>query len=144
MPHVNLILGFPGGSVIKNPQANTDLGLIPGLGRSPGEGNGKPLQYSCLVNPMDRGVWQVTVHRVAKSQTGLSLHRHTCTQTQIQTQTQTHRHTHTHTHNNNNNNKLRITQVHTVFKYSVNQYLQELLFNRKTCTLICAAEELCL
>ena len=98
MPHVNLILGFPGGSVIKNPQANTDLGLIPGLGRSSGGGNVKPFQYSCLVNPMDRGVWQVTVYRVAKSQIGLSLHRHTHTQTQIQTQTQTHTHTHTHTH----------------------------------------------
>ena len=50
-------LGFPGGSVVKNPPANAgdarDLGLIPGLGRSPGEGNGYPLQYSCLENPMD-------------------------------------------------------------------------------------------
>ena len=45
-----------------------DLGLIPGLGRSPGEGNGNPLQYSCLENPMNRGAWQATVHRVAKSQ----------------------------------------------------------------------------
>ena len=45
-----------------------DLGLIPGLGRSPGEGNGSPLQYSCLENPMDRGAWQATVHGVAKSQ----------------------------------------------------------------------------
>ena len=43
-----------------------DLGLIPGLGRSPGEGNGNPLQYSCLENPMDRGVWQATVHSIAK------------------------------------------------------------------------------
>ena len=49
-----------------------DLGLIPGLGRSPGEGNGNPLQYSCLENPMDRGAWWATVHRVAKSQTRLS------------------------------------------------------------------------
>jgi len=49
-----------------------DLGLIPGLGRSPGEGNGNPLQYSCLGNPMDRGAWWVTVHGVAKSQTRLS------------------------------------------------------------------------
>ena len=45
--------------------------LIPGLGRSPGEGNGKPLQYSCLENPMDRGAWQAMIHRVAKSQTWL-------------------------------------------------------------------------
>ena len=49
-----------------------DLGSIPGSGRSPGEGNGTPLQYSCLENPMDRGVWWVIVHRVAKSQTRLS------------------------------------------------------------------------
>ena len=52
-------LGFPGGSVVKNPPANAgDVGLIPGLGRTPGEGNGNPLQYSCLGNPMDRGTWQ--------------------------------------------------------------------------------------
>ena len=49
-----------------------DLGLIPGLGGSPGEGNGNPLQYSCLGNPMDRGAWRATVHEVAMSQTGLS------------------------------------------------------------------------
>ena len=48
-----------------------DLGSIPGLGRSPGEGNGNPLKYSCLENPMDRRAWQATVHGVAKSQTGL-------------------------------------------------------------------------
>ena len=44
-----------------------DVGSIPGSGRSPGEGNGNPLQYSCLENPMDRGAWQATVHAVAKS-----------------------------------------------------------------------------
>ena len=49
-----------------------DPGLIPGLGRSSGEGNGNPLQYSCLENPMDRGAWQATVHGVAKSWTQLS------------------------------------------------------------------------
>ena len=49
-----------------------DLGLIPGLGRFPGEGNGNPLQYSCLENPMDGGAWWATVHGVAKSQTRLS------------------------------------------------------------------------
>ena len=49
-----------------------DPGLIPGLGRSPGEGNGSPLQYSCLENPMDGGAWWATVHGVAKSQTRLS------------------------------------------------------------------------
>ena len=48
------------------------LGSIPGLGRSPGEGNGNPLQYSCLENPMERGAWQATVHGVAKSQTRLN------------------------------------------------------------------------
>ena len=46
-----------------------DKGSIPGLGRSPGEGNGNPLLYSCLENPMDRGAWQATIHRVTKSQT---------------------------------------------------------------------------
>ena len=49
-----------------------DPGSIPGLGRSPGEGNGNPLQYSCLENPMDRGAWQATVHGFAKSQTRLN------------------------------------------------------------------------
>ena len=49
-----------------------DLGLIPGLERSPGEGNGTPLQYSCLENPMDGGAWQATVHGVAESRTRLS------------------------------------------------------------------------
>ena len=51
-------MGFPGGSVVKNPSAKTgDSGSVPGLGRSPGVGNGTPLQYSCLGNPMDRGAW---------------------------------------------------------------------------------------
>ena len=55
------------GSAIKNLPANAgDLGLIPGLGRSPEEGNDNPLEYSCLGNSMDRGAWQATVHRVAK------------------------------------------------------------------------------
>ena len=49
-----------------------DAGLIPRSGRSPGEGNGKPLQYSCLENPMDRGAWWATVHGVTKSRTQLS------------------------------------------------------------------------
>ena len=63
------LLGFPDGSVVKNPSANAedawDAGSIPGLARSPGEGNGNPLQYSCLGNTMDRGAWQATVHGVA-------------------------------------------------------------------------------
>ena len=53
-----------------------DLGLIPGLGRYPGEGNGNPLQYSCLENPMDGEAWWATVHGVAKNQTQLSEHTH--------------------------------------------------------------------
>ena len=61
--------------VVKNPTANAgdlrDVGLIPGLGRCPGEGNGNPLQYSCLGNPMDRGAWWAIVHGVAKGQTQL-------------------------------------------------------------------------
>ena len=64
--------GFPIGSVHKESACNAgDLGSIPGSGRSPGEGNGNPLQYSCLENPMDRGTGQATVHGIAKSQTRL-------------------------------------------------------------------------
>ena len=62
---------------IRNAGDTAEVGLIRGSGRSPGEGNGNPLQYSCLENPMDRGVWRATVHRVAKSRTGrkqLSMH----------------------------------------------------------------------
>ena len=62
--------GFPHSSVGKESACNAgDLGSIPGSGRFPGEGNGNPLQYSCLENPRDRGTWWVTVHGVAKSQT---------------------------------------------------------------------------
>ena len=57
--------GFPDGSVVKNPPANAgDVGSISGSGRLPGEGNGNPLQYSSLENPMDRGAWQATAHGV--------------------------------------------------------------------------------
>ena len=60
-------MGFPGDSVVENPPANAgDMGLIPGLGRSPGEGNGNPLQYSCLGNLMDRGAWWAAVYEVTK------------------------------------------------------------------------------
>ena len=64
---------FPGGSEVKASACNMgDPGSIPGSGRSPGEGNGNPLQYSCLENSMDRGAWWATVHGVAKSRTRLS------------------------------------------------------------------------
>ena len=59
--------------MVKNLPANAaDLGSIPESERSPGEGDGSPLQYSCLGNPMDRGAWQATVHEVTKNQTRLS------------------------------------------------------------------------
>ena len=62
-------MGFPGGSEVKASACNAgDLGSITGSGRCPGEGNGNPLQYACLGNPMDGGAWWATVHGVAKSQ----------------------------------------------------------------------------
>ena len=65
--------GFPGDSDGKASACNAGaLGSISGSGRSPGEGNGNPLQYSCLENPIDREAWQATVHGVSKSQTRLS------------------------------------------------------------------------
>ena len=71
--------------MIKNPPAKAggtgNMGLIPGLGRSPGGGNGDPHKFSFLENPMDRGTWQITVNGVAKSWTRLSLHTHTHTHT---------------------------------------------------------------
>ena len=70
------MLDFPGDSAVKNSPVNAgdirDSGLIPGLGRSPGEGDGNPFQYSCLRNPTDRRAWRATVHGVAKSQKQLS------------------------------------------------------------------------
>ena len=70
-------LGFPGSSEVKASACNVgDPGSIPGLERSPGEGNGNPLQYSCLENPMDGGAWWATVHRVTKSRTRLSDFNH--------------------------------------------------------------------
>ena len=63
-------LGFPGGSVGKESVCSAaEPGLIPVLGRSPGEGKGNPLQYSCLENLMDRGAWRATVHGITKSRT---------------------------------------------------------------------------
>ena len=67
----------PAAQLVKNPRANaedTRRGFAPGVGRSPGGGNGNPLQYSCLENPMDRGAWRATVHGVIKSQTWLNMH----------------------------------------------------------------------
>ena len=67
--------------MVKNPSANAgdlrDVGSIPGWGRSPGGGHDNPHQYSCLENPMDRGAWRATVHRVAKRDTRLSDLAHT-------------------------------------------------------------------
>ena len=66
-------MGFPGGSDGKKSAHNAgDLGSINGSERSPREGNGCPLQYSCLENPIDKGVWQAMVHRIKKSQTQMS------------------------------------------------------------------------
>ena len=68
-----VFLGFPGSSDGKESTCDAwDLGSIPGLGRSPAEGKGYPLQYSCLENSVDRGAWQAVVHGVAKSRTRLS------------------------------------------------------------------------
>ena len=68
---VNLPWNFPASSVVKNPPANAedarDMGSVPGSGRSLGKGNGNPLQYSCLGNPMDSGAWQAVVCGVIKS-----------------------------------------------------------------------------
>ena len=73
-------LSFPGGTVVKNLPANLgdarDADSIPGSGRSPREGNGNPLQYFCLENPMDRGARWATLYGVAKSRTQLSTHMH--------------------------------------------------------------------
>ena len=67
---------LPGGSVVKNLPGNAgDSGSIPGSGRSPGEGNGNPLQYSCLENPMDRGAWRAMAHGVTK-ESDTAEHKH--------------------------------------------------------------------
>ena len=82
LDHIQLVYyaivtdGLPGGSVVKNLPANAgDMGLIPGSGRFPGEGNDNPLQYSCLENSMYRGAWRATIHEWdggGKNQTQLS------------------------------------------------------------------------
>ena len=74
--YINTYMGFPAGSVVKNLPAKAgdtgDAGSVPGLGRSPGGGNGNPFQYSCLGNPMDRGAWKATFPEVIKNQTQLN------------------------------------------------------------------------
>ena len=74
--HLNSLISDTSGAVVKNLPANVrdarDVGLIPESRRSPGEGNGNPLQYSCLGKSVDRGSWWATVHEVAKSQTRFS------------------------------------------------------------------------
>ena len=76
--HIYSFSGFPGGTSVKNPPADAgnagDVGLISGSGRSPGGGNGNPLKYSCLENPIGRGAWWATVHGITKSWTRLSMH----------------------------------------------------------------------
>ena len=68
LDHLILIMDLSNGSIVKNSSANSeDMDLIPGAGSFHGEGNGYPLQYSSLRNPMDRGAWQATVHGVTKS-----------------------------------------------------------------------------
>ena len=67
-------MDFPGGSDGKVSACTVrDLGSVPGLGRSPGEGDGNPFLYSCWENPMDRGVWQAIVHWITKSQTQVNI-----------------------------------------------------------------------
>ena len=75
------MLGFPGGSVVKNPYDNAGdsgyAGPIPELGRSPGGGNGNPLQYSCLENPIDRGAWRANFHEITELDTA-EVSEHIC------------------------------------------------------------------
>ena len=81
LAYTKAFLGFPSGSEGKVSACNVrDSGSIPGSGRSPGEGNGNSLQYSCLENSMDGGAWWATVHGVAKSHTRLSDFTHSLTQ----------------------------------------------------------------
>ena len=90
--YVCIYMVFPGVSVVKNPLANAgDTGLIPGLGRCPGEGNGNPFQYSCLGNPMDRGAGGL------QSMGSQRVRHDLATKQQQHAYTRIHTHTHTHT-----------------------------------------------
>ena len=74
LSRISIFYGFPGGLIVNSPLANAEnTGLISGSGKSPGEGNGNPLQYLCLGNPMDRKAWQAPVHGVTKSRTVCTL-----------------------------------------------------------------------
>ena len=91
-PSSKSLLGFPSGSVVKNPPVLAgDLGSIAGWGRSPGGGHGSPLQYSCLENPMDRGAWRAAVH-------GVTVRRDWSNEARARSRTHTHTHTHTCVH----------------------------------------------
>ena len=94
--------GFPVGTMLKNLPAKAgdvrDVGSIPGLGRSPGEGHGNPLQCSCLEKPMDWGPWRAAAHRVAKRWTWLK-RLSTCTHARAHTHTHTQSHVVTYTKN---------------------------------------------
>ena len=89
--YAEYIMGFPGGTSGKNPSANAgdirDADSIPGSGRYPGGGHGNPLQYSCLENPMDRGVCWATVHRVAELDTTEATNTHTRVRTHTHVRT---------------------------------------------------------
>ena len=92
-----MYIGFPGGAMVTNLPANAgraqDAGSIPGLGRSPGRGNGNPLQYSCLGNPMDRGAWWWASPRGHKELDTTEQLTHTHTHTHACTHTRAHTHT---------------------------------------------------
>ena len=78
------VLGFLGGSAVENLPANAgDMRSIPGSGRSPGEGNGNPLQYSCLENPMDRRAWWATVHAIPNPIHSSPIHYSHCQEQEI-------------------------------------------------------------
>ena len=103
------------GAVIKNPSANAgdkrNAGWIPGWGRSSGEGNGNPFQYSCLENSMFRGAWRVIVHGVTKSQSVLRA----CSESLRATE-RAHAHTHTHTHTHTNTHRQADLQCRVSFR----------------------------